>query len=73
MFNVTVANGMGVTGYIRGVSYAEDDWSPGYEDLDVLDVQVEYGPVLWPWSGCVDNDFFTSRLIPVDFLNRNRK
>lgn len=52
VFNVTVANGMGVTGYIRGVSYTEDRSSRGYyDDVDMLDVQVEYDPVLWPWSG----------------------
>lgn len=55
MFNVTVANGMGVTGYITDLSWSEEEHAGGGgtsgESGDVLDVKAEYSEILWPWSG----------------------
>ncbi|CAN0170130.1 unnamed protein product, partial [Ectocarpus sp. 12 AP-2014] len=53
VFNVTVANGMGVTGYITSLSWAEERTSQraAGRDGDVLDVRAEFSDVLWPWSG----------------------
>lgn len=60
MFNLTVLNGMGVTGQITTITWDEevgledtaewrDDGIPRREN--VLNVRAEYPDVLWPWSG----------------------
>ena len=48
MFNLTVLNGMGVTGAVSNATFTPAD--PGGA---LLDVRFEHGPVLWPWSGYV--------------------
>ncbi|KAL7978713.1 hypothetical protein Chor_013202 [Crotalus horridus] len=43
--NVTILNGMGVTGRIP-------DWQPYLpQNGDYIEVAFSYSPVLWPWSG----------------------
>ncbi|CAN0343937.1 unnamed protein product, partial [Ectocarpus fasciculatus] len=55
VFNVTVANGMGVTGYITSLSWAEERTSQSAGGRggrnNVLDVEAEFSDILWPWSG----------------------
>lgn len=59
--NVTVVNGMGVTGSITSLKWAEENLNNGNANGrresggdgsdDVLDVKAEFSEVLWPWSG----------------------
>lgn len=56
VFNFTIANGMGNTGYIRSVTWTEASEQqavkpPRAVESKVLDVKTEYPAVLWPWSG----------------------
>jgi membrane-bound transcription factor site-1 protease len=48
IFNVTILNGMGVTGTID----VEPVWVP-VENGDMLDVGFTFSKTLWPWSGWV--------------------
>ncbi|KAG8143904.1 hypothetical protein E2320_001045 [Naja naja] len=46
--NVTILNGMGVTGRIVD----KPDWQPYLpQNGDYIEVAFSYSPVLWPWSG----------------------
>ncbi|XP_071613118.1 membrane-bound transcription factor site-1 protease isoform X3 [Heliangelus exortis] len=46
--NVTILNGMGVTGRILD----KPDWQPYLpQNGDNIEVAFSYSPVLWPWSG----------------------
>lgn len=47
MFNATILNGMGVVGQLEG----SPEWKPADQGGEYLDVQFEWSPVLWPWSG----------------------
>eukprot|EP00752_Nemacystus_decipiens_P008224 g7354.t1 len=54
VLNVTVVNGMGVTGSITSLAWAEETFVRGDGDDGVgnaLDVKAEFSEVLWPWSG----------------------
>lgn len=54
MLNVTVVNGMGVTGIITNLRWSEEklnNGSGGDDGGDVLDVKAEFSEILWPWSG----------------------
>ena len=53
VFNVTVANGMGVTGYITSLTWNEEDepGEPRRSGGDVLKLEADFPDVLWPWSG----------------------
>ncbi|CAM9461129.1 unnamed protein product, partial [Laminaria digitata] len=53
LFNVTIANGMGVTGYITSLTWREEDGSGGAKGSggDVLKLEPDFPDVLWPWSG----------------------
>ncbi|KAH9637252.1 hypothetical protein HF086_006896 [Spodoptera exigua] len=44
--NVTVINGLGVSGRVKDVS-----WHPHLPNGVLLSVSAEYSPILWPWSG----------------------
>jgi membrane-bound transcription factor site-1 protease len=44
--NVTVLNGMGVSGEIEGDPY----WRPG-KNGEILELSFTYPPLLWPWTG----------------------
>ncbi|CAM9473099.1 unnamed protein product [Choristocarpus tenellus] len=46
MANVTIANGMGVTGRVSRV-----EWKPKGTEGKLLQVEVDYPDILWPWSG----------------------
>ncbi|CAN0189465.1 unnamed protein product [Pylaiella littoralis] len=52
VFNLTIANGMGVTGHITSLRWAEER-SAGREGGhgDILDVKADFSKILWPWSG----------------------
>ncbi|CAM9984101.1 unnamed protein product [Scytosiphon promiscuus] len=57
IFNVTIANGMGVAGSITSLTWTEEQsvgaasgGGDGDGD-DVLDVRAEFSEILWPWSG----------------------
>jgi membrane-bound transcription factor site-1 protease len=49
MLNLTVLNGMGVTGTFS----VEPLWipSPGSDVAKYIDIQFAHSEVLWPWSG----------------------
>eukprot|EP00898_Chlorokybus_atmophyticus_P007485 jgi/Chlat1/7738/Chrsp66S07212 len=47
MFNATILNGMGVTGWLESPPV----WEFSGEHAALLDVQFTYPDVLWPWSG----------------------
>ena len=56
LFNVTIANGMGVTGYITSLIWKEEDEPGGAKGGDgrggdVLKLEADFPDVLWPWSG----------------------
>ena len=54
LFNVTIANGMGVTGYITSLSWKEEIEPLGdatESGGDVLKLEADYPEVIWPWSG----------------------
>ncbi|XP_031767302.1 membrane-bound transcription factor site-1 protease [Galleria mellonella] len=44
--NVTVINGLGVSGHVKGVT-----WHPHLPHGVLLSVSVEHSSILWPWSG----------------------
>ncbi|XP_054165258.1 membrane-bound transcription factor site-1 protease-like [Oppia nitens] len=46
--NITILNGMGVTGYISG----KPQWHPYTpQNGQYLDIAITYSDILWPWSG----------------------
>ncbi|CAM9955286.1 unnamed protein product, partial [Hapterophycus canaliculatus] len=53
LFNVTVANGMGVAGSITSLTWVEEKSTRGASGGvgDMLSVKAEFSEILWPWSG----------------------
>lgn len=47
IFNATILNGMGVTGYIK----SSPTWHPSDEDGNLLSIHFTYSEVIWPWTG----------------------
>lgn len=46
--NITILNGMGVTGHIVG----KPQWQPFVPQFGAhVEVAFQHSPVLWPWSG----------------------
>ncbi|KAM6582260.1 hypothetical protein CsatB_009262 [Cannabis sativa] len=47
IFNATILNGMGVTGYIE----SSPTWHPSDEEGNLLSIHFTYSEVIWPWTG----------------------
>ncbi|XP_062090783.1 subtilisin-like protease SBT6.1 [Humulus lupulus] len=47
IFNTTILNGMGVTGYIE----SSPTWHPYDEEGNLLSIHFTYSEVIWPWTG----------------------
>ncbi|KAL6558401.1 Membrane-bound transcription factor site-1 protease [Orobanche minor] len=47
IFNVTILNGMGVTGYVENPPL----WLPFSEEGNLLSIHFTYSDVIWPWTG----------------------
>lgn len=47
IFNATILNGMGVTGYVK----SPPTWHPSDEDGNLLSIHFTYSEVIWPWTG----------------------
>lgn len=47
IFNATILNGMGVVGYVEGIPR----WEPSNEEGKLLDLQMTFSDVIWPWTG----------------------
>ncbi|GAB2219758.1 hypothetical protein Drorol1_Dr00007395 [Drosera rotundifolia] len=47
IFNATILNGMGVTGYVDG----PPTWHPSNEDGNLLSIHFTHSGIIWPWTG----------------------
>ncbi|MQL91736.1 hypothetical protein Taro_024341 [Colocasia esculenta] len=47
IFNATILNGMGVTGFVEG----PPTWQPFDEVGNLLSIRFTYSDVIWPWTG----------------------
>jgi membrane-bound transcription factor site-1 protease len=47
IFNATILNGMGVTGYVKD----QPLWQPSEDVGNLLSVHFTYSDVIWPWTG----------------------
>ncbi|ERM98579.1 hypothetical protein AMTR_s00109p00040520 [Amborella trichopoda] len=47
IFNATILNGMGVTGYVE----SPPTWHPSDEVGNLLSIHFSYSDVIWPWTG----------------------
>lgn len=58
IINVTILNGLGVSGHIVG----KPQWHPYLpQHGHLLDVAIAYSEVLWPWSGWLAISLSVSR------------
>ncbi|XP_022897569.1 subtilisin-like protease SBT6.1 [Olea europaea var. sylvestris] len=47
IFNATILNGMGVTGYIE----SPPAWHPLNEEGNLISIHFTYSDIIWPWTG----------------------